>query len=268
MPKHIKVLLLVLFAVVLLGGCAKFDATAGIDEKHNAVLQYHVSLSMEELSQVQQKTIKDGINTLIRHYTEDQGFVLEPGAITGEGKIYDFTLTKTVANTSYSQALASLEEMLTDEKQSVFMKVDVTGFHEGRQGLMMLEVELDLNKIIELSTINEFSTGLAEMFWEGVETGEGTLTLYLPAAEIQEASASTAALERQTAILKTPISFTEATHAKLVTRINSVGMVYVATPAEELLQKQKMGAIIGGGICIVGLAILGIAFKRTRKSSP
>ncbi len=264
MPKRL-LLALAIFAVVLLGGCAKFDATAGIDENYNSVLQYHVSLSVEELSHPQRKAVQRGIDTIVRYYTEAQGFTLEANSTTASEKLYDFTLTKSVSNSSYSQAVISLKEMLTNEQQSVFMKVAVSDFYKDNQGFLSMEVELDIEKIIALSTIDEFSASTAGLFWDGVEKGEGTLTLFLPASEIDYSTESAAVMEGEQAVLQMPIIFTGTTKAELATRVNGVAGLTVPYSAEELAKKENILAIAGVAICLLGIGILAVAIIKSAK---
>lgn len=178
-----KKILCLLALCLWMTGCARLDVVAGIDSDNRAILQYDVELSLQGRDPREQLSIREGLLQLVNVYTQDYGFTLLPESQMGEQGRFAFTLRKEVENASYEQAAETLRDMLSDEKSSLFTLADVQ-LHQGQtQDVLVLDVQLDVNRILQSSTVDQLPYYTAEEFWQGVQDSRGQLVLMLPAAD-------------------------------------------------------------------------------------
>lgn len=218
------VLMLVLF-IFITAGCTKFDINIGIDADNTAYLSYFLEVDVSELNERQQHSFKEALHQIAVHYHENLGFVVN---LDLESNPIVFEAEKRVANDCFEQAFESLKAMLTDEDMTVFMQVDMDQISYPQQMGYIISASADIQRIIESNDIEELPPGIRQDFEDSVEAGTGTITITLPADEV-EASSHNAEISNGQLNMAVPLDFTQQTEFELSARQK----VTVATGAAD-----------------------------------
>ena len=253
---------------VLLCGCMQLDVDAGVDGANNAYLSYHLALDTSGLDARQRGDVLDGLKQLAQYYEQTLGFAVtnESGA---DGRLFAYTFEKVVPNSSPQQAFDALEALLTDERQTVFLQVEMAQTQEENQQYYSLAATADMGKLAALSNIEAFPASMRDAYAAAVPACTGTVRLTLPASEVF-ASSGPAAVADGLAVLEAPLSFTQAERYELATLRNIVAGAYVPLSAEELAAGRRQKAWAAAAVCAAGLlaAAVGFVLYRRQKKMP
>ncbi len=251
----------------LLCGCMQLDVDTGVDGANNAYLTYYLALDTSELDARQRGDVRAGVQQLAQYYEQTLGF-----AVTDEsdedGQLA-YTFEKVVPNDTPKQAFDALEALLTDERQTVFLQVEMAQTQQPHQQYYSLAATADMGKLAALSNIEAFPTSMRDAYAAAVPLCTGTMRLTLPASEVS-ASSGPAAVADGLAVLEAPLSFTQAERYELATLRNLVAGAYVPLSADELAAGQRQKAWAAAAVCAVGLlaAAVGFVLYRRQKKMP
>ena len=265
----VLIILIMLLLTVLLSGCIKINIDTGIDASLTAYLSYHIEMDVSELDPSYQNSLKNALNGLGWHYQEEKGFVV---SLDTESDIYKLSMTRRINNNSIEEAFASLESLLTNEDITPFMAVDMAFQSSERQNRFKFGAETDISQIIRISNADELQPVLQEHLEEAMQTGEGTITLTLPASELKSASHQSN-IQNDQAVLVVPLSFADKTDFELTGVINLLRDGTSGGTLEEIQQeliKYRNIAILACGAVIIILLIIFLIrslFRMKRSSS-
>jgi len=210
------IILLIVSLTFLLSGCFKLDIDIGVDEYNTAFLSYSVEMDLEEFDMRYKERLTNALNRIGWYYQEELGFVVELDIENNPSRL---VMTKRVENGSFEQAYKSLENMLKNEDMTPFMQVDMA-FNSGeRQNRYIFNAITDISQVMRLSNAEELSPALQEELEKAIETGEGSITLTLPASEVISSSHSVEKLYNH-AIMAAPLSYTEQTELEILGILN------------------------------------------------
>jgi len=218
---HLCLIVMIISLIFLLSGCIKIDIKIGVDEGYTAFLSYDIEMDLEKIDIRYKERIQNALNRIGWHYQEENGFIVELDIENNPSRL---VMTKRTENDSFENAYKSLESMLTNENITPFMTVDMASDNSKQQNRYIFKASTDISQIIQLSNAEELSPVLQEEFINAIETGEGTITLLLPASEIISFSHQVNILYHQ-AIMAVPLSYTDKTELELtgVVNINADG---------------------------------------------
>ena len=207
------VLMLVLF-IFITTGCTRFDINIGIDADNTAYLSYFLEVDVSELNERQQHSFKEALYQIAVHYHRNLDFVVN---LDLESNPIVFEAEKRIRNNSFEQAFESLKAMLTDEDMTVFMQVDMAQISYPQQMGYILSASTDIHRIIESNDIEELPPGIRRDFEESIEAGTGTITITLPADEL-EASSHDAIVRDGQLVMTVPLDFFGQTDFNILAR--------------------------------------------------
>jgi hypothetical protein len=128
-------------------------------------------------------------------------------------------MTRRIENNSFEQAYYSLEALLTNEGITPFMTVDMAFERCERQSRYIIEAMTDIPHIMRLSNAEELSPELQQQLEEAIATGEGFVTITLPASELAGFSHQTN-VENNQAVMTVPLNYTSQTRLELSAMVN------------------------------------------------
>ena len=251
MVKH-KILLLLptVLLLVLLSGCIRVDVNLGIDDDFTAWLSYQITLDIDQSDLQYQNELKHALKQIGWHYQEALGFTV---GLDIDDPPYVLTMTRQVPNSSFSQAFSSLEEMLTNEDITIFMKVDMASQGFTRQDRYMLSALTDIPQIMRLSNAEDLTPYIKERLEEGLAAGTGDITITLPASELISSS-HTASMKNNHVTMSVPLEFTGQTGFELAAKINYLDDGTSAGTLEEILRENDESGT--RGIYMIGAALV------------
>jgi len=258
--------LIILFAsaVFVLTGCTKVDISIGIDESFTAYVSYRIEMDVGVVDTRYQSILENALHKLAWHYQEELGFSV---LLELDSDPCVLTMTRRVTNSSFEQAFASLEGMLTNEAMTPFMMVDMAAQASERQNRYSVVAMADIAHILRLSNAEELPPALFEEFAEAVGAGSGSITLTLPASEVVKSSHDVSLRSNQ-AKMSAPLSFSEQTNIEFAALINMLRDGEPGGSLEEILRGQydmrSMAVFISGAVLLVLLVALVIRIARRR----
>jgi len=266
--KHLKAYMIIsaLSLMILLSACTKIDISTGIDTDFTAYLSYNIEIDVEKLDFRYHNAIKRALNEIGWYYQEELGFGVQ---LNIETNPYSLVMTRRIQNNSFEQAYKSLESLLINEEITPFMTLDMAFQTSERQSNYIFSATTDIPFIMSLSNAEELSPMLQQQLADSMNTGEGTITLSLPAGDLVDSSHQATLINDQVVMI-VPLSFTEETGFEL---IGSVTMLRDGTPGGslyEIIQEQYrlrgiviMACIIAFGLLIITILIV-ILTRRIR----
>ena len=216
--KKLKVcfILSMISLILLLSGCTKIEISTGIDPDFTAYLSYHIELNVDTLDPRYHNTIKRALNEIGWYYQEELDFVVQ---LNIENNPYSVTMTRRIRNSSFEQAYKSLEYMLKNEDVTPFMTLDVAFQASERQNRYIFNATTDISHIMSLTNAEELSPVLQQQLADAMDTGEGTITLTLPASELV-GSSHQAAFQNNQVVMTVPLDFNGQTGLELTGTVN------------------------------------------------
>jgi hypothetical protein len=234
MKRHAIVVLLILLSLFLLSGCISIEIEAGIDEFFSAFLSYHIELDVEELDERYQNSMRRALNVIGWNYQEEHQFVV---SFDADNAPYTLTMTRRIENNNLEQAYVALEALLTNENITPFMTVDMAYERNERQSRYIFEAMTDIPQIMRLSNADELTQELQLQLEEAIATGEGSVTITLPASEM--ASSSHPAIIRNShAVMTVPLGFTNQTRLELSGTVNFLEDGTIGGMLGEIIDEQ------------------------------
>ena len=250
------IVMLIISSTLLLSGCIKIDISTGIEADFTSYLSYRIEMDVSDIEPLYRGSLRNALNGIGWHYQEELGFIVE---LSAESDLYVLTLTRRIANESIEKAYESLEYLLTNEDITVFMMVDMAFQSSERQNIFVLSAEADIPQILRISNAEELQPTLQEHLLKAMETGEGTITLTLPASELVYTSHH-ASIKNDHAVMVVPLSFTNKTGIEISGVINRLKDGSSGGPLEEIIRELTMYRNIAimacGAIAILMLIIL------------
>ena len=219
--KLISIILMLMVFVFITAGCTRFDINIGIDESNTAYLSYHLEFDLSKLNERQQHSFRVALYQIAIHYQQNLDFNVH---LDLESSPIVFEAEKRVMNNSFEEAFESLKAMLTDERMTVFMQVDMDSIEYSRQRGYIFNASTDINRILQSGDIEEMPPGIRHELEYYVETGAGTITITMPADEIVTAS-HYARINNGQLIMTVPLEFTGQTEFELSAKQNLIGGV-------------------------------------------
>ena len=248
----IYIILLMVFLTLLLSGCIQIDIDTGIDMDFTSYLSYRIELSVSELDLQYQDALKNSLNRIGWHYQENLGFIVE---LHTETEPCLLIMTKRIENDSFEQAFESLEDMLTNEDITPFMQVDMAFQSLERQKRYSISAETDIPQIMRLSNAEDLTPALQLQLEDAMETGEGEITLRLPASELVSITHQ-ANVQNNQAVMVVPLSFTDQTGFRMAGMLNLQRDGMIGGSLEEIVQEQTRLRNISILVCGAALIIL------------
>lgn len=259
-----KKILIMICGVLLLAltGCANLDIETGIDEDYNAKIAYALEVDFASMSDEQAKSLSNSLDNLVKQFANVRDFeILENEGDVDSGK-GSYKIEKVVPNDNFEDAFASLKELLTDEKTTPFMQVDMTSKITDYQHLYHFNGELDFAKILGASNIDSFPPMMQEHIVQGFEASAGQVKITLPGAEIENVSATADSLDGtidgQLASITAPFKFNQQTSMELTTKLTVENGKAVNGTMEDVLHMHELSKWLWLGIGALGFVIVAI----------
>ncbi|MDR2600199.1 MAG: hypothetical protein LBC73_07980 [Oscillospiraceae bacterium] len=267
--KRLFLILPLLILLFLLSGCIEFNINIGIEADFTSYLTYDINIDLSEKDLRYKDELLYALNRLGWLYQEEHGFAVQ---IWTDEVPYRLMMTKRVANDSFDEAYQSLEDMLTDERITPFMMVDMALLRFDRQEKYIFSAMADIPQILRLSNVVELSPQLKEELDFALETGKGAITLTMPTSEIIDSNSPVTGINYQSTI-SVPLSFSEQTLLELTARVNFMEDGRIGGSVSELISvTQNLQTIaktaIWVAIFFLSLAVLLMiinAVKRKRR---
>jgi len=251
--------------ITLLSGCVQIDVDTGIDQDFTAYLSYKIVLDDDDSGLSHQEELKDALGQISRHYEQKLGFTV---SLQTDSAPFSLTLTRQVENDSFEQAFESLKSMLTDEAMTLFMQVDMTSESFFRQNRYILSATTDLPQIMRLSNAEALSPIVQQQLEEGMKSGEGAITLTLPASELVS-STHQASIEDNLAVMIVPLEYTDKASFEIAAKLYFLGNGDFGGSLESIVQENTKFRTISFIVFFAALVLLVIVLlifvKRTRK---
>ena len=217
MRKHKLIAILsVMILTLLLSGCISIEIETGIDEHFTSFLTYNIELDVRELDERYQNSLRRALNEIGWNYQEEHNFAV---SFNTDSAPYVLTMTRRIENNSFEQAYESLRALLTNENITPFMTVDTAFERCERQSRYIFEAMTDIPQIMRLSNAEELSPELLQQLEDAIATGEGSITITLPASEL-ESSSHPANIRNNHAVMTAPLSYTSQTRVELSGIVN------------------------------------------------
>jgi len=201
---------------LLLSGCISIEIETGIDEHFTSFLTYNIELDVRELDERYQNSLRRALNEIGWNYQEEHNFAV---SFNTDSAPYVLTMTRRIENNSFEQAYESLRALLTNENITPFMTVDTAFERCERQSRYIFEAMTDIPQIMRLSNAEELSPELLQQLEDAIATGEGSITITLPASEL-ESSSHPANIRNNHAVMTAPLSYTSQTRVELSGIVN------------------------------------------------
>jgi len=256
--------LLIISLTFLLSGCIEIDISTGIDTDFTTYLSYRIAMDVSEFDELRQEILTNALHRIAWYYQEEHDFAVE---VHKDASPIFITMTRRVKNNSLEQAFSSLEEMLTDEDITPFMQVDMEFYSSTRQNKYKIGAQMDIPQILRLSNEEEISPSLQRHLDEAIITGKGTVTLSLPAGELESSTHETS-IRDNLAVTVIPLNFTDQTDFEMSAVIN---LLRDGTPGgsnDEIIRELTMYrniSIIVGCIAILLLIITFLVAKLAKR---
>jgi len=228
------IIITVLLFAVLLSGCTKIDISIGIDADFTSYLTYRIEIDIDDVDVRYHNALKRALNEIGWLYQEELNFAVELNIDTNP---YSVIMTRRMQNNTFEQAYQSLNLLLTNENITPFMTVDMAFQAADRQSNYIFNATTDIPHIMSLSNAEELSPALQEQLNNALKTGEGTITLTLPAGETICSSHQVDTQNNQT-VMVTPLSYTEQTTLELTGTVNLLRDGTPAGSIHEVIQEQ------------------------------
>jgi len=256
----------VLLFAVLLSGCTKIDISIGIDADFTSYLTYRIELDVDNVDIRYHNALKRALNEIGWYYQEELNFVAELNIDTNP---YYVVMTRRMQNNSFEQAYQSLNLLLTNENITPFMTVDMAFQATERQSNYIFNATTDIPHIMSLSNAEELSPALQEQLNNALKTGEGTITLTLPAGE-QFSSSHEVSIQNNQTVMVAPLSFTEQTNLELTGMVNTLRNGTPGGSLHEVIQEQyrlrSIAIIACFAVFVILLITILIIVLRKRKT--
>jgi len=253
---------------LLMSGCIEVDIEIGIDANFTSYLTYRISLDVRDFDEQYHDLMRNSMNRLGWHYQEYFDFNVELHLDTDPCLLI---MTRRINNTSFEQAYASLKDLLTDDNITPFMQVDMVYQSFERQNKYLINAETDIPQIISLSNADDLPPALLEHFDEAILSGQGSITLSLPASEIISSAQQTEIRNNQ-AVLTVPLSFTDTTAFELTAAVNFLRDGTPGGTSEEIINEQNRlkeialyTTFAAAGLLILTLLIAVLTRKKKQK---
>ena len=134
----------------------------------------------------------------------------------------------------------------------------------------MLSAETDIPQIMRLSNAEELTPELQEQLEEAIETGEGTITLTLPASELVSSSHQ-ANIQNNRAIMTVPLDFIGQTGFELAGKLNLLSDGTPGGTLDEIINElttfRQIAILACGAAIVLLLIILILVFSLKRRAS-
>ena len=244
--------LLTVMLTFLLSGCIQIDIDTGIDTDFTSYLSYRIAINTDEIDLQYQDILLNALNRIGWHYQENLGFSVE---IHTETVPCLLIMTRRVENNSFEHAFETLEDMLTNENMTLFMQVDSEFQSYERQNMYMLSAVTDIPQIMRLSNAEDLSPLLQDQLEEAKKSGEGTITLKLPASELVSSSHPANILNNQ-AYMTVPLSYKDEVSFELTGVLNLLRDGTPGGSLEEITNELIMFRNIGIVACCAALVLL------------
>ena len=259
--KHKKIVFLLMIMILLtFTGCAQVTIATGIDDNYDVYLSYVIKVDLTQIEARQVASTVDALDMLVKHYKDNLGFETVSSDTDSVQGLWQYSLVKTIPNDSYQQAFNTLQDMLTDEKITPFMQVDMTSKITEYQQLYSFKGELDFETIYKTTNIESFPQSVKDTINQNFQSSKGLFTLELPGSEIENASDGETFVFGESADLTTPFEFGQKTPIELSTRLNTTGEEVIKKPMESILQdlNNNLYLVIAIGIIAFITIIIGI----------
>lgn len=213
MKKAILAGIFILLAL-LLAGCTQTQIVCGVDEEKCAFLSISVEADWSGMGNVLRQDLEDGMNLIAKHYETELGFTVEKQYTDDSGSL-QMTLRR--PEESYEAAFEKLKALLTDEKLTPFLEVNLQHTdHDEVQGFGM-DVTLDTGRLLDCLGTENLPGDLQETFAQGIANSTAQLCLVLPASELVSGPEGTRC-EGGVARVQVPVDLRGQTKARFSTQ--------------------------------------------------
>jgi len=219
----------------LISGCIEIDIETGIDEYFTSYLVYRITMDVRELDERYQGLMRNSLNNIGWHYQEYFGFIVE---LDIESDPCTLVMTRRVENSTFEQAYASLEDMLTNEDITPFMYIDMAYQSFERQNRYLFNAGTDIPQIMRLSNADDLPPALLEQLDAAIVNGTGSVTVSFPASEAVD-STHRARVQNNQTVMTIPLNFTGQTYFELTAVVN---LLRDGTPGgtfEQIIHEQS-----------------------------
>lgn len=254
------IFLLMIITVLTFTGCAHVTIATGINDNYDAYLSYVIKVDLNQLDTRQSAATVDTLDILVKHYEDNLGFEAMPSDMNSLQGTWQYSLTKTIPNDSYEQAFDTLQDMLTDEKTTPFMQVDMTSKATEYQHLYSFKADLDFETIYQTTNIESFPQSIKDTINQNFQSSEGIVTITLPGTEIENATDGETSLYGELVDLTSQFEFGQKRPIELSTRLNTNGNEVIKKPMAGILQdfNNSLYVVIAVGIFAFIIIIVGI----------
>ncbi|HCT63614.1 MAG TPA: hypothetical protein DIC19_05890 [Erysipelotrichaceae bacterium] len=174
--KYLKII----FIVLLLSACSKTDIVYQIDDKHTVTYTIEAFIDLEPLSTDLKTTLIDLVEKVDQDY-QARGFETHT-EVSETSILLNYTQTKT--NPNLETAYLTLQSMMSDYSNSLFLSVDLTTEVQKTLGAFNLTATSDLNTFLQATNLKQLPPTLEEEITSHLKQGTITIDIILPKAEI------------------------------------------------------------------------------------
>gem|GEM_PF-1083755 len=258
---------LLILAVVSLTGCLQINIGIGISDRFDAYLTYDIKLDVSEVDPQYHEILANALNKWGWHYQEELDFIV---GLSTDSDIYTLTMKQSTQNADLQEAFESLKAMLTDEKMTPFMQVDMVMEHYPRRDSYLISAMLDIDYIIQQSGYEELPPDLLPELEKAIEASSGKIVLTVPVIEIDSHSHAVTDPYYAMAEMTVPIKFDDLTEFELRGSINySEEGRQIGTTAEiieNLTKTRNIVILCAGSVLGILLIALTVSLVKRRKA--
>ena len=266
--KKLRIIIIIpaIILVALLSGCIKINISTGIDADFTAFLSYHIELDVSDVDSRYHGSLSRALNEIGWHYQEELNFIADLNIETAP---FLLTMTRRLQNNTFEQAYNSLEFLLTNEDMTPFMIVDMAIQAAERHNMYILNASTDIPHIMSLSNAEDLSPALREQLDLALKTGEGEITITMPAGDLVNSTHQTNTQRNQTVMI-VPLSYTEQTAFELTGTVNLLRDGTIGGSLEEIIEDQYrlrnivfIASIAISGLLLIIILVIFLKRKRT-----
>lgn len=274
LKKSTLLLTIIILLLITFTGCSEVNINTGIDDDNSAYLSYVIKVDLSSIDSMQIPSVVSTMNMVLNHYEKELDFEILKKDVNLLQSECLYELEKRIPCDNYELAFNTLKDMLTDEKITPFMQVDMTSMITKYQQLYSFNGELDFAAIYKATNIGSFPQYMQDSINQNFEASFGKINICLPGTDIETATNNGISLDNKTYIsgdqisMSVPFKFNQKAAFTLSTRLSSDNEKVIKKPMRDVLQSINVSLYFSIAIGVIAIIIIGVGiglhFSKTK----
>lgn len=173
LKKRITIILLILILTFSFAACTNVEINVGVDENNCAYIEYDIAIDKDKISAANGTNAINALAELEKHFIRN-GF-------TTKREEYHLNVKIKRQASGYDEAFDALNEMLTDEKISIFTDVSMQKKNTGIEQGYYICLKMDYSEWIKKGAVTALPFDMEKEISEQMDNDFGNINIMLPA---------------------------------------------------------------------------------------